>query len=372
MRDARYAMRDASCPRGSRGNGPRPLHISNLGSRISSRRAQRSGSALIVALWVLLILAMLIGSFAYEMTVESEVTVFARKRVKAQYLAQAGVEWAKAALSKKTEESADGELNLEADDDEQLYVAALNINKGVGVSGVRRELGPGSFQIDLLPEEGRRNVNKLADGDWEEILDQANVPEEQWPELIDCFTDWVDGPEGQQLNGAESDDSYYKKRGYMCKDAPLDTVDELLLIKGFTEEIVYGRAPEEGEDPADVPKGIAGWLTTWGDGKVNVNTASSEVLMTLQCMDEYIIESILEKRKGFDGTPNTADDGIKSLDEISGLSPALKERLTTTERKYIRVMSIGEVQGVRSGIWCILTVAEQKVTPVYWREEAMP
>lgn len=336
------------------------------------RPAARGGSALIVALWVLLLLAMLIGSFAYEMRVESEVTVFARKRVKAQYLAQAGVEWAKVALSKKTESDADGEINVDPDDDEQLYIAAFNLNKGVGVSGVTRELGKGSFEVSLLPEEGRRNVNRLSDEDWEEILDQSNVKEELWPELIDAFNDWIDPGDEHRLNGAESDDAYYKKRGYLCKNAALDTVDELLLIKGFTEDIVYGRAPEPGEDAEDFPKGIAGWLTTWGDGKINVNTASAEVLMTLQGMDEYIIESILEQRKGFDGTPNTADDGLKSLDEIAGLDAALKERLTTTERKYIRVTSIGDMQGVRSGIWCILTVADGKVTPVYWLEEAMP
>jgi hypothetical protein len=54
------------------------------------------------------------------------------------------------------------------------------------------------------------------------------------------------------------------------------------------------------------------------------------------------------------------------------MSPALKDRITTTERKFIRVIAIGEVQGVRSGIWCILQAGEGSVIPVFWREEAMP
>ena len=34
----------------------------------------------------------------------------------------------------------------------------------------------------------------------------------------------------QRLNGAESDDPYYK-RGYPVKNTPIDSINELLLIK---------------------------------------------------------------------------------------------------------------------------------------------
>jgi general secretion pathway protein K len=331
----------------------------------------REGAALIVSLWVLLILALIVATFAYDMRIESEVTVYARNRFKAQYLARAGVEWARAALAKKVTQPAEGEaLDLEEDDDEQMAIAALNLSKGVGISAVKKDLGEGFFEISLLPEEGRRNVNRLADEDWEEVLDQANVPEELWPELIDCFNDWMDPGDEHRLNGAETDDSFYKDKGYEVKNAPLDTVDELLLIKGFTEGVVYGQ-PSEDEDEEPM-LGIAQWLTTYGDGRVNVNTASREVLMTVPGIDEEIVDEIIEKRPGLDGEQNTIDDGIEDLGQIPGLTPEVSARLTTTERKYIRVISIGDVHDVRAGIWAIIQVAEGgKVTPVFWREEIM-
>ena len=37
----------------------------------------------------------------------------------------------------------------------------------------------------------------------------------------------------------------------------------------------------------------------------------------------------------------------------------------------MRVVSIGENNGVASGVWAVFEVGDKKVTPVYWREEQM-
>jgi general secretion pathway protein K len=334
-------------------------------------RSGKSGSALIVALWMLLILAVLIGSFAFDMQIEAGITSFYRKRLKTQYLARAGVEYAKLLLDKSFE--AKPEWNDE-DMDEETYVKAMNLQRGLPLQKLTVELGDGQFVLDILPEQGRRNLNNLSDEDWEEILDQANIPNDSWASLIDCFNDWVDENDEHNLNGAESDDSFYSERGYECKNAPLDTVDELLLIKGFTPAIVFGGPPErEGDEPY---LGIARWLTVWGDGKVNVNTATREVLLTIPGIEEYDVDEIIAGRAGLDGEMGTKDDGYESVDELLAklgiVDSQVRERLTTTERRYVRVVSIGEVQGVRTGIWCVLRAEEGKVEPLFWREEDMP
>lgn len=336
------------------------------------KTSSASGSALIVALWVLMILSLLVTSMAFEMQVEAGVASYYRKRTKAQYLAQAGVEWAKVVLNKDVKQGEGGEPLIEEGADEQLAVTAINLSRGVGVSGLVQELGDGTFTVDILPEEGRRNVNTLLEEDWKEILDQAGVPNDLWDELMDCFYDWTDPGDEHRINGAETDDPYYKDRGYEVKNANLDTVDELLLIKGFTEEIVYGGIAPGGD--GEVMTGIAGWLTTWGDGRVNVNTASREVLFTLPGIEEWVVEDILEKRLGVDGAGGTKDDGFESEDEVvaqTGMDPELKERITTRDRAYIRIVSVGEVQGVKSVVACIVQAGEGKVIPVFWREEMM-
>ncbi len=333
----------------------------------------RSGAALIVSLWVILLFTLLISSMAFDMQVEANVAAYQRKRVKAQYLARAGMEWATAVLSRKVTETMDQELVLEPDQDEQLVVASINLARGVGISGVEKTLGDGKFVIDIVPEESRRNVNVLTEDDWKEILDQAGVENTRWAELIDTFMDWIDEGDEHRLHGAESDDAFYEDREYEVKNAPVDTVDELLMIKGWEESILYGGPARD--DDSVFYAGIAGWLTTWGDGKLNVNTASREVLMTIPEIEEYVIDAILEQRTGIDGLPNTKDDGFRDVDEViskTGFDVAYRDLITTTERKYLRVVSIGDVEGVRNGVWAILQADAGGIVPVYWREEAMP
>jgi len=341
-------------------------------TRLAIRSRGRGGAALIVALWVLLILSLLVGSFAYDMHIESHVTSYFRKRMKAQYLARAGVEWAKLLIAKSYNVNADEESEGA---DEQLLVSAVNLSRGVGAAKRVIALGEGEVTVDVLPEQGRYNINMLEDEDWEELLDSTNVPEERWDELIDTFHDWVDENDEHLLNGAESDDSFYEERGYEVKNAPLDTIDELLLIKGFDYAVVYGGPGETEDDPP--LRGIGRSLTTWGDGKVNVNTANRDVLMTLPGLeDEQTVDGLLEQRAGEDGIPGTRDDGFTSVEEVLGIAgivdpAALQRRITVTERQYVRVVSIGEVQGVRSGVWAVLLGTEELVVPLYWREEAM-
>jgi general secretion pathway protein K len=335
--------------------------------------ASRGGAALIVALWTVLILSLLVSGLAYEMHIQSGITSYARKRLKAQVASRGGAEYAKFLLAKSFETSAFEEEDLEK---ESFRILSKNLERGIGVSGIEVEMGGSTATVDILPEAGRRNVNLLQDEDWEELLDQAGVPEEIWPELIDCFMDFTDENDAHRLHGAEADDPFYKSAGYEPKNAPLDTVDELLLIKGFTPEIVYGGPPA---DPRGEPlRGIAHLLTTFGDGKVNVNTASREVLLTLtaggQTLTDFEVDDILRYRLGDDGLPNTKDDGYLTKQEViskAGINPAFADKISVSDRLFVRVVSIGDNNGVRMGVWAVFEVGKNLITPIYWREEQM-
>ena len=215
-----------------------------LASRDRAKEDGRRGAVLIVALWVVIVLSLMVATLAYEMHVEAKVTTYYRSRMKAQYLTLAGVEWAKMLLVKTGTNDPFLEENFP-----DLFVATEILRRGNAITGLRHELGEGAFIIDLIPEQGRRNVNRLTLDDWYELLERNNVPEDLWDELVDAFMDWVDKDEEHRLNGAESDDSYYEERGYEVKNAPVDTIDELVLIKGFTPEMVYGGPAEDPELP---------------------------------------------------------------------------------------------------------------------------
>src|ERR1035437_1280367 len=108
-----------------------------------------SGSALIVVLWVIGLLSMFVMAFAFDMHVEARITSSWRKKLKAEYLAKAGIELARMMLI----ETADPDINnpdisvyLAKGSDEKLRGAAISMARG-GVAEVTRELGAGTLDV---------------------------------------------------------------------------------------------------------------------------------------------------------------------------------------------------------------------------------
>ncbi len=93
-------------------------------------------------------------------------------------------------------------------------------------------------------------------------------------EIIDALIDWTDSGDGEEEYGAE--EGYYRSLipPYSCKNGPIESLEELLLVKGITQELLYGTK----EKP-----GLAPLLTPWGsDGKININTADVLLLQALE------------------------------------------------------------------------------------------
>jgi general secretion pathway protein K len=322
----------------------------------------REGSALIVALWVLIILSLLVGAFAFDMHVEAGITSYYRKRLKAQYLSYAGVEYTKVILSK---ESSKEEILPEGEAEVNDLRKTLEVG---GEAIVSRELGAGTIEIKIKPETSKWDVNKISDEVWKEILEFSGVPTDKVDELIDCFRDYTDPGDEHQLNGAESDDPFYEQRGYECKNAPVDSIEELLRIKGFTPSIVYG-GPADNKDDEDL-KGIADVLTVWGNGdKIDAMSSTEKALNGILDLNEDEIRRLIESR--------TSEDGKipKDLQELlakAGVPGDFEKVLGWGKPSYVEVTSVGSVQGVRSTVVCTLFIEGDKSTPVAWREGDMP
>jgi general secretion pathway protein K len=334
-----------------------------LFNRQSSIVNPKSGSALVVVLWILIIIALIVSMFAFEMRLEAKMITLQRKRFKADQLALAGVELAKSMLAYKEKEKTKGPIGERIPNEDPWVNEALKIADGVPVN-FTEDFGNGTVTLHIDYEEGRRNISKLQHADWRLLFEQAGIPNTRWDAMISCLTDWQDPDDLYTLNGAESDDPFYKKRGYECKNAPVDTVDELLLIKNWGEEVLYGTPP--GEKTDEPITGIASQLTTWGDGKINPNSASREVLNSLNIPDATI-EAIMEMRLGPDGKAETPDDGITQAD-LAALGTAAAYFKLTPE--YVSITAIGEVGGIQSKISCIFSfkLGEKAAVPLFWLE----
>ncbi|MEN7973422.1 MAG: hypothetical protein ABFR47_06270 [Verrucomicrobiota bacterium] len=323
-----------------------------------SRKDKRpkEGAALIVALWVLIILSLIVGSFAFEVQLEAMLVSHKRKRFHAETLARSGVEYARAILDKQGEAK---ELEIEEmgeEDKDGFMMAALHIKRGIPHTS-EIELGKGSFSVTLESAEGGLNANTLNRDDWTEILEMANMPSTEWDAMIDCLEDWIDEGDTHKLNGAESDDPFYQERGYPVKNGPLDSVEELLLVKNWGEDILYGT---DGDDDIDAIFGIADLLTIWGDGRLNMNTANIDAMRAAGLSDEEILD-IIEARKGPDGMEGTTDDGLPS-DYLGG------DSRFKLQSEFVKVTSVGDMFGNQYKIECIILNQGRNPTVVFWEE----
>jgi general secretion pathway protein K len=316
----------------------------------------RGGSALVLVIWTVALLSLMVACMSFDAQLESQIISCSRKRLKAEYLARAGVEVAEMLMVKGEEIRAKGD-NAVKEEDDQWFDAAQQLAMGGKVSGLAAKLGDGEIILDILPEPARRNVNLLGVDDWERVLDVAGIPEELWPTLIDSALDWIDVDEKPRHDGAETDDYYATLNPpYRSRNAPLDDVDDLLKVKGFSNAILFGgvlNSGKTGEEQTPV-SGIKDMLTTYGDGKVNVNAAPERVLMTLPGVDDIVAGAIIEEREGR-GEKLVAgkDKSFKSVPDflarIPGLDPKINGYVVTASYIY-RITSVGDVGGTRRKI----------------------
>ena len=321
---------------------------------------------------------MLVVSFAFDAHLETKVLSVTRKRHQAEYLAFSGITVAEMLMDKVN--SISGAEAPEAVADDRWYLPAMKLKRGKPVSGLVEKLGEGYIRIDIEPEPGLRNVNRLTDDDWERILQTGGVPEELWPTLIDSFRDWTQ-PDGvpPRANGAKTDDYYATLTPpYRIRGGDVATVRELLLVKGFNEAILSGGIlnPDAPPEHRKVLSGIQDMLTTYGDGKVNVNAAGLRVLMTLPGVDDLAAHAIIEERErqvaeSANGIPDTGFTSVSDfMSRIPGLEPVVAGQISTASSVF-RVTTVGQVGQVTRRIWAIVqwNSSKKKLTILQWREE---
>ena len=325
-----------------------------------SHSSKKQGAALLVSLWALIILALIVGSFSFQVALEGMLISRKKKQFKAEMLARSGVDYARAIIEQNQRAR---ELEIEAleEDPDQFMQSALYVQRGLSTTSNITITNMGTFSVTIESAENGRNVNTLNREQWIEIFEMANVPSTEWDSLIDCLEDWIDEGDLHGLNGAESDDPYYEEQGYPVKNGPLDSVEELLLIKNWNESILYGKPAD---DEGDTIYGIADLLTVWGDGKVNLNSATTNVLLSYAEYEDWELEGVLESRKGLDGVEGTLDDGIRSIDEVNADGEKFKLQST-----FLKVTSIGNAGDTAYRIEAIMQLQGSRPLVVYWNEK---
>ncbi|MBQ9694287.1 MAG: general secretion pathway protein GspK [Kiritimatiellae bacterium] len=316
-------------------------------TRLDTTHTKRQGFALIAVIWTLAVLSLLVCSFTLDAYMEGKAATYVRNRHQATALLESGVVLAEMLMERQ--EKVSGEETEEEVEKDRWIVPAIRLKRGQRVEVSQRlyrddngqlqfetadvtasEAGEPDAEIFIAiePEPARWNLNKLARagfGDnadliWSRILTVAGVPEEDQSELVDSFYDWIDEDSiTVSSEGAETD--YYEtlKPPYTCKNGPLDTVGELAYIKGFNRNggvILKGGIwnPEDSEERQISVTGIEHLFSLYGTGKINVNAAPRDVLLTVPCLEDadgLIVDTILEEREGLNADSPDASARVR-------------------------------------------------------------
>ncbi|MHB8902571.1 MAG: hypothetical protein ACYC6Y_27740 [Thermoguttaceae bacterium] len=232
-------------------SGPRSSATTKFadGMRRPSRpRPPHRGMILVVVLVVVSLLTLAALTFSQMMLAEREATELTGRRLEARALAQSGVDYIRMMLMQ--DETALMELggvfnnpyefsghlvvdDADARDRGRFAVISPAMENGYS-SGVR---------YGMEDESARLNINVVAQyetqtaGTGREILMKLPGMTE---DIADAILDWIDADDETREFGAEQD--YYSALvpGYAPKNGPLDSIDELLLVREVTPWLLYG------------------------------------------------------------------------------------------------------------------------------------
>ncbi len=304
-------------------------------------RSRPHGAALLLVLWAIAVVSFVVVWLASAIDLELQSGASDASGFKARQLALSGVALG---LHPQVKRDDTDLLNREFEDGSRMEVrirgegARLNINQ-------------------LLAQQDRPTLKNLFIL-WGLSNDEADV-------LIDRLTDWVDNDIGRQLNGAE--EAEYLAAGITDAPAnrPFRSVDEMGRVMGM-------------ELLAEAHPAWRDAFTIFGDGKVDVNEASADVLRVVTGLNAEMVDGILLQRIGPDGIEPSEDDfrfeDIKQLDgwlQSSGLPAGQAAARLTTESTVKRIDSRGFVGDFERQISVVAGPSEggQPVDYLLWEEK---
>ena len=310
--------------------------MQDAGYNITDKRKRvkqsESGIALMLVLWVLALLSIIVFEFSYTMRIEATITKNFKEGERSYYLAQAGINRAFIELIKtqRSTKKFKGAKDSLVDDPEEDEIEDEETDEWKPrEEPYLFELEDGKCEVTISDEGGKINLNwiaKQAKKDRKLLSDiiekSCGLEGEERDIIVDSIIDWVDKDHNHLMNGAE--DEYYEtlEDPYEARDGEFVIPEELLLVRGITDDLFYASPYDPEEEDKDWDKegrsffdfsesedsegrimasqGLSELFTTFSNSssfKVNVNDASYGLLMSIPGMTEDVTEMIIELRR---------------------------------------------------------------------------
>ena len=259
---------------------------------------RNEGVALILTLLFVVLLTVLVVEFAYEAQVEASYSMNSGNDYQARLAARSAVYKGISILEMdrlQAQLSATGTATTSSNNSSNNNNNNNTANQGSGITVDSRWSSwaqPGGFEplndavmrTTITDEYGKLNLNALVDNqngkivrehlryalqEFFRIRGEAASAEVDPESLVESIIDWIDDDDEVDEGGAESDFYLAAENPYNAKNGPMDSLDELLLVKGMSPALFFGA---KGIDPPQLP--LTEFLTVHGDwlGRINPNT----------------------------------------------------------------------------------------------------
>ncbi len=330
------------------------------------RHRSVGGSAIVLAMWTLFLLAALAMVVASRVSAQLRLAQSVEQRTLSTLAAVSGVERA-IYLACSDTNGWDGPT--------EPWRAELWNDGGVGVGraafavvNVRLEDGGLVTNRGLCDEEARINVNKADMGLLVALFEAVGVEKTVAQELAACVCDWRDDDDDPLTGGAET--GYYGslQHAYSAHNANLDSVGELLLVKGMTRDIFEKIAPH---------------VTVFGDGKVNLNSAGRIVVRALGLAAGgrlTVCDSLASKVVAYQGAGRAFEEPVadRIIKDLKGFVPLTAEEedlmgrmmgRLTVRSNYFRGTVLGMAgKKVEPGVIVDVVIGRRECGVVEWHE----
>ncbi|MSR52524.1 MAG: hypothetical protein EXS09_04455 [Gemmataceae bacterium] len=216
-----------------------------------SAASRRGGFVIVAVLMVVTVLSL--AAYQYSALMDAEVLAAERirKTTEVKALADSGLYHAMAHVTDP--DAFEGVLSNNPFDNPGKFQDVI-VNEGESARAQGRfslvaldygqDPAAGSIPLryGMMDEAARLNLNALfaLDSSGKVLHDALMKLPSMTDEVAWSIVDWVDPNDEPSAGGAENE--YYTARSpsYLCKNAPLDTVEELLLVKGVTPSLLFG------------------------------------------------------------------------------------------------------------------------------------
>jgi type II secretory pathway component PulK len=298
----------------------------------------RRGSALLLVLWAIFLLAMATVAWTGWVVSDVERAGNASRELEARAMAHSGIA-----------------IGLHPLVSQKTPVLEEEVSSTMG------------YNVRIVGEGGRLNINWLITGAEEEQepkvkltilklwLETHGLDFKQRERFIDCLFDYVDADDLKRLNGAENEE------GYQPANRQLVSLDEIEKIKGVGPLL---KSP--------------GWkdeLTIHSQGPIDLSSADAPVLKLLPGLSDARIQRFLQIRRGRDGVDGTVDDfEFKTMKEVQsylGFSDAQFRSLSgyvIIKDQTQRIVSKGRSANVVRQVEVVARKGSANPAILYWQE----